>query len=144
MGEQRIFGEISSISALQIEISGYIIFQMPTQILVVTSPLACRLHVSRNHASFLLEGTQFSRHFHGEHLRPAYLRYKVHFLLFLFLVFDFSNCFDRWQKGSSSQYPTFVFNFRFFFLSCFVSIYGISQTNINVRNAVINKTLSIS
>ena len=50
--------------------------------------------------------TQFTQHFHREHLRTLYFRYPVHLLLFLFPVSDFCSCIDRCQKESSSQYPT--------------------------------------
>ena len=56
---------------------------------------------------------QFTQHFHREHLRSVYFRCQVHFLLFLRPVFDFLNCIDKCQKGSSSQYSTQPIQQRF-------------------------------
>ena len=63
---------------------GYIIFQTPAQILVVTYPPTCCLHVARGHFSFLyatltmyvitlpssMPPSQFTWHFHWVHLHP--------------------------------------------------------------------------
>ena len=77
--EVRIFSETSSLPFPDLNLPGYVISWMATQILVVTPPPARRLDAFplTTHAS----------------------RYQVHFMLFLFLVSDFRSCIDRCQRG---------------------------------------------
>ena len=94
---------------------GYITSRTPMQVLMITPPPACPLHIARGHTSFSMPLTQFMWHICREHDRPVYFRYQVHILL----VFVFS------QGQTSADASTDVKRFK-------------SLSNWNIGNQIMN------